>query len=250
MEPTVFTYELEVGAIKIHDDEVPFSLFVPEKWETSNYKHLVIINYGGSRNFSRAKTLKMMHFYAAKGLAVASYDYRGMSATRTPFEMTGVATRVEDGCALLAEFYRRWSLDRISLVGISMGGYVATHMARNAMKELIPVRDLVLVASTAYNRRAFAERIPFGDDFRALLRENNSWEDSDAFDNVRKFRGSLLIIKYGMDELIPPGVPRAYYGNADNRTLFTIPYERHRGSFDGEKMLKISNTIFSWLKER
>jgi len=246
----IYAYDLELGAVKIHDDEIPYSLFIPEKWKAGRHKHLVIINYGGSRSFSRSKTLKMMHFYAARGLAVASYDYRGMHPTRTPFEATGVATRVDDGCAILAELYSRWSLDRISLIGISMGGYVATHIAKYAMNELIPVRDLVLVASTAYHRSAFKNRIPFGDDFRALLRENNSWENSDAFDNVRRFRGALLIIKYGMDELIPPGVPKAYYRYANNRALFTIPYERHRGSFDGEKMLSISNTIFSWLKER
>ena len=75
----------------------------------------------------------------AAGLALARFDFRGCGESTGVEEETTIATRVEDVEAVLKflAFHRR--LDgRFGLLGSSLGGYVALHVAA-ARRDGIPV---------------------------------------------------------------------------------------------------------------
>jgi alpha-beta hydrolase superfamily lysophospholipase len=74
----------------------------------------------------------------AAGLALARFDFRGCGESSGVEEETTVGTRVEDVRAVLAYLERHPRLDgRFGLLGSSMGGYVALHVA--AAGDGIPV---------------------------------------------------------------------------------------------------------------
>jgi hypothetical protein len=64
------------------------------------------------------------------GLALARFDFRGCGASTGVESETTVATRIEDALAVLERLAKHPRLDaRVGLLGSSMGGFVAVHVA-------------------------------------------------------------------------------------------------------------------------
>lgn len=79
-----------------------------------------------------------------------------------------------------------------------MSGYTAIKLT-----ESVAVERLVLIVPAVYRRDVYD--VPFKD-FTPLIREPGSWRDSDAWDLLAQFKGRLLMIVAGRDEVIPSGV--------------------------------------------
>ena len=60
---------------------------------------------------------------------------------------------------------------------------------------------LILQVPGVYTPQAY--RLPFGPAFSAVLRQPDSWHDSDAWDCLATFRGHLLIVEASGDTVIP-----------------------------------------------
>jgi alpha-beta hydrolase superfamily lysophospholipase len=68
--------------------------------------------------------------FPATGLALARFDFRGCGESSGVEDATTVATRLEDAHAVVTYLARHPRLDgRFGLLGSSMGGYVALHLA-------------------------------------------------------------------------------------------------------------------------
>ena len=80
--------------------------------------------------------------------------------------------------------------------------------------------------------------MPFGPRFSKIIREQDSWTNSDAFDTIARFSGSITIIAAEFDEVIPTKLIDQLYesaGKATKRTLHIIPNSRHLSLFPQEQ---------------
>jgi alpha-beta hydrolase superfamily lysophospholipase len=76
------------------------------------------------------KYLRLADALPAAGLALARFDFRGCGESSGVEEDTTIASRIEDVEAVLAFLARHARLDgRLGLVGSSLGGFVALHVA-------------------------------------------------------------------------------------------------------------------------
>ncbi|MFD2642053.1 alpha/beta fold hydrolase [Pseudomonas japonica] len=118
-----------------------------------------------------------------------------------------------------------------AIIGASMGAYNAVRLSETCQPSA-----LVLVVPGIYHADAHA--VPFGPAFSALIRQPRSWDGSDAWGILSRYRGRLLVIAAGGDEVVPLEIPRRLYDEAVNaqwRSLLVVPGAPHKGLL--ERML-------------
>ena len=99
----------------------------------------VVACHGLSASKDSDKYLLLGEEFARAGLALARFDFRGCGESTGREDETTVATRIEDARAVLALLENHPRLDgRFGLLGSSMGGFVALHVAA-ARGDGIPV---------------------------------------------------------------------------------------------------------------
>ncbi len=99
----------------------------------------VVACHGLSASKDSDKYLLLGDAFPRAGMALARFDFRGCGESTGREDETTVATRIEDARAVLALLENHPRLDgRFGLLGSSMGGFVALHVAA-ARGDGIPV---------------------------------------------------------------------------------------------------------------
>ncbi len=192
---------------------------------------LMVPLYGGSRNNRRGKTLPTMMEIAriANGGLIAAFDFRGMNQGEDFLE-SGLHTRIEDARTNLAKLKKEYAPPEIIVVAESMGGYIGSHLT-----DLLGKGDtMILVAPAAYDKKVVTEKIPFGARFTEAIRREGSWQESDAWDNMARFNGKLLVLQWGADEVVPREIPQMYFEaakQAQGKTLIMAQNFTHKSIF-------------------
>lgn len=239
-EVSFYEIDYEVG---VENDQIPVSLYYPL---FNSFNHIALILYGGSPNFSQMDLKPMKDELAHNGIIAASFDYRGNTPkTKQEFFKTGLATRIEDARSVIKKVQTENPTCGITLIGISMGGYIATHCLES-------IKNLILIAPAAYQKEAVG--YPFGSKFSTLIKMRG-FEDSDAFEKINFFEKSLLVIQFEKDEIVPPEIPQKYirFAATPDKTLETLKEYGHKtfsGKNSGKKQKDILIICFKWLKTR
>jgi alpha-beta hydrolase superfamily lysophospholipase len=91
----------------------------------------VLACHGLSASKESDKYLLLGEQFPRAGLALARFDFRGCGESTGVERDTTVATRIDDALAVLDRLAKHPRLDgRVGLLGSSMGGFVALHVAR------------------------------------------------------------------------------------------------------------------------
>ena len=77
-----------------------------------------------------------------------------------------------------------------------MNGYISIKLT-----ELCDINNLILFVPALYTKEVYD--VNFGIDFTNIIRKPNSWENTDAFDIVNKYKGNVLLITAEDDNVIP-----------------------------------------------
>ncbi|MBI1960799.1 MAG: alpha/beta hydrolase [Candidatus Liptonbacteria bacterium] len=165
---------------------------------------MILFLTGGSLDFDLDLLSPMKDILRENGFWVAMFRYRFRGEKRK--HEAGLHTRIEDAASVVSWLKKEYPNMWLGVCGISMGGYVATHV--------VPYQPdgLVLVAPAAYDVSLLRGQICFGDEFRRCLRRG-TYMQSDGFKNVARFSGPSLVIAFAGDTVVPPDVPRAYYSS-------------------------------------
>ncbi len=178
----------------------------------SPLRGVVLFLYGGSPDFEVSFLAYMRKILHGFGYGSVAFTYRFMG---DDMQCGGALhTRIEDA-QLVFRHVRNSIFAKTPLVlcGISMGGYVATHLLTENSDCSAP-DGLILVAPAAYSRKIVVERIPFGPDFKQILHEGKFMEETDAFDLVRRFERQVLVIRFEDDETVSEQITDAYFSAA------------------------------------
>lgn len=141
---------------------------------------------------------------AKQGIASAAFDCIGQGETGGKLigsslqERTDQASTVTDALSVPEPF---------ALLGGSMGAYTAIKLT-----QLYEVDRLVLMVPGVYREDVYD--LPFGDNFTQLIREDKSWENSDAWEILESFHGKLLIVAAENDATVPAEIPQRLYDAA------------------------------------
>jgi pimeloyl-ACP methyl ester carboxylesterase len=168
------------------------------------------------------KYLLLAALFPAAGLALARFDFRGCGASSGVEDDTTVATRLEDARLVLAVLGAEPRLDgRFGLLGSSMGGYAALHLAA-VLADDTPVVTWNAPAHLHGIRRAMTGGTP---GLRGLVEEIERGQFAEAPAGVPRH----LAIQAGADEVVPPEHGHALRARAAEPSgLVVIPGADHR----------------------
>lgn len=128
-----------------------------------------------------------------RGLGSVCFDAVGHGETGGVLSDSSVASRTRQAQAVLAA---RVLPEPLVVFGASMGAYNAIRLT-----EQHRVDALVLIVPGVYTPAAY--EVPFGPEFSAVIRQERSWADSDAWEILSRFEGRLLVIHAEHDAVIP-----------------------------------------------
>lgn len=220
---------------KIGGRNLPISVYAPVK---SALRHLILIVYGGTVGFRQKQLWSEKKIFAQAGYHAASFDFWG-NTPNSEFYRSGLCTRTEDLALTLAELTKHYSDFDLTILGMSIGGYIATFFT-----DYPGLTSMILLAPAAYHQDAMAKRILFGPEFSELIRAPQSWANSDGFANIAQLRKPLLLVRFGRDNVVPSEVIERYNDAAVNseRAVLTFPFRKHKGN-----LRAIAPKIIWWL---
>lgn len=166
----------------------------------SNARPSVLVLHGaGKSNRLRYDYIRLP--LARDGIATCAFDFIGHGETGGDIKSTSLEDRTRQAQTIIQELKL---LQPLGLIGGSVGAYTAIKLT-----EIFQVDRLILVVPAVYSKAVY--KIPFNKDLTKKLREKEGWKDSDAWDILEKFRGKLLIVVAGNDEVIPREVSERIY---------------------------------------
>lgn len=188
-----------------------------------------VILHGAGPATTYQKYLPIADELVRQGIGVVLFDFSGHGQSRGKLAELSLSRRAEQAKQVINKLIPQSS--PLYLAGFSMSGQTAC--------DLLPIyreriRALLLGCPAAY--RADVSDIPFGDaTFTAKIREENSWQMTDATKKLADFDGKTVIAIGSDDTVIPKGVIRLFQKRAKQ-----LVYKEYEGA---------THAFASWLEE-
>jgi pimeloyl-ACP methyl ester carboxylesterase len=188
---------------------------------------LVVACHGLGASKDSDKYLLLGRMLPEAGLALARFDFRGAGESGGSYRDATTAGRIADLEAVLAHLGKHPTLsDRVGLLGSSMGGFVAWHVAHRRIATGAPPLPVVTwnapAELVALEAREMSEATGLGP---ALVAEVRSGRHAVAPAGV----SHALAVQGERDEVVPPAHGRRLFEQArDPRALHLIAGADHR----------------------
>jgi uncharacterized protein len=173
----------------------------------------------GAGTSSRERFRRLRSGLHAEGLPTCSFDFIGHGESGGELGRSSLKERTLQASRIIKTYLK----EPLTLIGASMSGYTAVKLTR-----LHDVKNLVLVVPAMYTPEAY--EVPFNGGFTAIIRSHRSWEQSDAWEILRGFRGRLLVVAAEHDTVIPREVVQRTFESATQaqfRDLYIVPGAGH-----------------------
>jgi pimeloyl-ACP methyl ester carboxylesterase len=190
-----------------------------------------IVLHGAGKS-SRARFSRLREGLNANGIPSVSFDFIGHGETGGALVGSSLQGRTAQAAAVI----RHTCSEPLTLIGASMGAYTAIRLA-----ETFSVNNLILLVPAVYTPQAY--ETPFGPAFSAVIRVPGSWQDSDAFRILEKFKGNLLVIAAEVDAVIPMALiqkVQAAARQAETNRLHIVPESRHLSLFPTQQDFQLA----------
>lgn len=162
------------------------------------------------------------------GRNVQSYTFNFSGHSGKGISKSSLGCRIKEAEAAIKSFNLK---EPLNLCGSSMGSYIAIKLL-----EQYRVKNLILFAPAVYDVRALDTS--FNTKFSKIIREKDSWKNSDAVKILQKFSGNAMIFIGENDEVIPGELIKllgASLSKAKSKEIRYIPNCPHK--------------IHGWLKQ-
>jgi|SRR6185503_5559296 len=178
------------------------------------------IYFHGARggNWSRIKVFAKP--IVDQGSSIIAFDHSGHGTSTGEEKKASLEKRANEARTIIDLYANK---NPITICGSSMGGHIAIKML-----EYYDVQNLILLCPGVYDRRAYS--VAFDSGFTEILREPESWKNSDITEILKSFKGNLLVLIGSEDTVIPKGVIELIDESAKNtkrKEIVTIPSAPH-----------------------
>jgi hypothetical protein len=183
-----------------------------------NFPQVLVLH--GAGNSYRGRFQVLREDLAERGISSAAFDFIGHGDTGGDLKSSSLESRTRQACRVIESLNFRQPL---AVIAASMSAYSAVKLL-----EFYDISSLVLLVPAMYTARAYP--VPFNNGFTSLIRQPQSWRDSDAWQVLADYRGRLLIVAAENDRVIPRDVIDRIYGSAVNaaeRVLYIAPNTSH-----------------------
>lgn len=174
------------------------NLFLPS---AKNPPGVLLIHGAGYSH--KEKFVDMQQALVEKGIASLAIDCTGVGESSGDFAEGSLVVRFQNAKDAVTELQKYADPANISIVGSSMGGFVAAVVGSENH-----VRNIVLLGAAAYSPDA--ENKKLDTTFTQVIRSANSWENSRSFALLQTFPGRVLVMYGADDTTIPEEIKNCY----------------------------------------
>jgi len=175
----------------------------------------------GGGGADKYRTLYLAERLLSHDISTLAFDHSGSGESTGLLENSSLAKRYDEAL----EAIKFLTKDKpLTICGSSMGAYIILKLL-----EKENVKNLILFCPAIYDARAFS--LKFNDGFTDIIRQKESWKNSDIFSALEKFNGNLLVFIGKEDEVIPEGVIELLdksSQNARKKEIVVIPNCPHK----------------------
>ena len=173
-----------------------FQLATTEYIPDTVTREALIMHGAGTANQTHVKNLAVA--LVDLGCRVVTFDFISHGLSTGSVAGLTLANRAEQARAIY-DYFNFGS--NSMLIGFSMSGQTAIDVMAQLGEQIACV---VLFAPAIYDKAARSAH--FGPGFSTVIRREESWRDSDAWDKLREFQGKLITFESPNDTIIPTGV--------------------------------------------
>ena len=194
---------------------------------------LLIMFHGftGSKSEKHFLLSRLSREVVRQGTATLRFDFGGTAESDGDFQDVTPLTEIEDGLNIVrfAKQLEAEDQERISLLGFSLGGFVAANVAGNIPLQL---EKLILISpAVAAHKKMERMYLETGSCGRgSLVLTKQFFEDGNAIDVMevsRHFKGLVTIIQGTIDTAVPPETALRYQSNFSNAVLHYVEGAGH-----------------------
>ena len=179
---------------------------------------LLVLHGAGDSNRDRFRLLRRQ--LSAEGISSVGFDFVGHGDTGGELKSSSLRSRTQQARRIVDSQNLQ---QPFSVIGASMSAYTAVKLLKHN-----EIKSLILLVPAMYSARADA--VPFNRGFTEIIRQPQSWDDSDAWDILAQYKGRLLIVAGENDRIIPRAVIDKIYEcavQATERKLYIAPDASH-----------------------
>jgi pimeloyl-ACP methyl ester carboxylesterase len=179
---------------------------------------LLVLHGAGDSNRDRFRLLRRQ--LSAEGISSVGFDFVGHGETGGELKSSSLRSRTRQARRIVDSQNLQ---QPFSVIGASMSAYTAVKLLKH-----YEIKSLILLVPAMYSARADA--VPFNRGFTEIIRQPQSWNDSDAWDILAQYKGRLLIVAGENDRIIPRAVIDKIYESAvqaTERKLYIAPDATH-----------------------
>ena len=183
-----------------------------------NSPRVLVLHGAGNSNRGRFQMLREELF--AKGISSVTFDFVGHGDTGGDLKSSSLSSRTRQVCRIVDALNLQQPL---SVIGASMSAYTSVKLL-----EHFHIKSLILLVPAMYTSQAYS--VPFNRGFSDIIRQPQSWVQSDAWRLLADYTGRLMIVAGKNDQVIPRAVIDRIYDSAVNaaaRKLYIAPNASH-----------------------
>lgn len=222
IKPKTSSFNNATLMMQSHSFQVPFQGETLYAESTSGRNGHVLMLHGGGKDSTIFHKYRVM--LDESGFGTTIFDYLGHGATGGDIHDSSLFSRTRQAQAVM-DFQGQIFT---GCVGVSMGAYNALQLSK-----VVPLRSLILMVPGVYATPAY--QVKFGPDFSAIIREERSWDATDAWAIAAQFTGDLLVIAAENDTIIPAEIPNKLVTSATQacqKKLLTIAGAGHNSIWE------------------
>lgn len=233
----------------VNNKQLSGAIISPEVLKDKNPAILFIHGLTGHKE----SNLQYANCLAKLGYISFIFDLRGHGESEEDINIMTANNFMDDVLHAYDYFISKESVDKnnISVVGTSMGSYLATRLSSKR-----DVKNLVIRAPADYPNEVADEPVMDhgGDnpDTMTWRKRIKKYNGSFALESMHSFNGNVLVIESENDDLVPHETVENYITAAPDKTKLTYvlikntPHSIKEGKFRDE----VEKILVSWFKER
>ncbi len=195
------------GYLKFEGKKIFYTLDGP----SSKGKLPAILFIHGSSPSRRSIDIQVNDF--KKDFICLTFFHLGCAKSEGNFSNYSLGDRYKQTKFILSFLKNLPNIDQqnITVIGISMGGHVASRLAGTE-----DFKNLILRVPASYSKSYEYKRIM--DKWLPWQEEQKRWpwRPSCAFEGLLKFKGNVLVVESGEDEIVPQYMVREFFAQAKN----------------------------------
>ncbi len=174
----------------------------------------------GAGQADRKRFEKMRKIFGAENISSCAFDFIGHGESMGNLMESSLEDKTNQALAVIES---QKIHQPISIVAASMSGYIAIKLT-----ESYKIDNLVFLAPAVYTQKVYSTF--FGPEFAKMIQEPNSWEKTDAWGIIKKYKGNLLIFVAENDQIVPKELTEKLYQSAEQanfKKIITVKNATH-----------------------